>query len=160
MTHVRVLFQAPTALHRLVLTFMTALMLIIGLLTMHTLSGAATGGHADATAEVSGSTRPPVGPDSEPASAAAGMLEATTADKPARNCAGDCDHPSGTPDHSTLMTACVLALMAAAALLLVPTLLACPGRAPVLLLLHGRELLAAQPHPRPPSLLVLSISRT
>ena len=56
--------------------------------------------------------------------------------------------------------ACVLALLAATIVLLAPALLARLGTALALLRLHGRNVLTALPHPRPPSLIVLSISRT
>ena len=59
-----------------------------------------------------------------------------------------------------LTMVCALALLAAAIVLLAPVLLARLGVALALLRLHGRIVLAALPHPRPPSLLVLSISRT
>lgn len=59
-----------------------------------------------------------------------------------------------------LMMACVLALLAATIVLLAPALLARLGTVLALLRLHGRNVLTALPHPRPPSLIVLSISRT
>ena len=78
----------------------------------------------------------------------------------AGHCAGDCGGSGGVPDHSMLTMVCALALLAAAIVLLAPVLLARLGVALALLRLHGRIVLAALPHPRPPSLLVLSISRT
>lgn len=47
MNHIRTLVHAPSGLHRLLLTFATALLLIAGLLAMHTLTGTLTSGHAD-----------------------------------------------------------------------------------------------------------------
>ncbi|QPE05484.1 hypothetical protein IT882_05520 [Microbacterium schleiferi] len=59
-----------------------------------------------------------------------------------------------------LTVACALALLSVLVLLLAPMLLGRVGAALSLLRLHGHSVLAALPHPRPPSLIVLSISRT
>jgi len=64
------------------------------------------------------------------------------------------------PDHSMLMMVCVLALLAAVIVLLAPTFRALLTYAVDRSRSHTRPLLAGLPHPRPPSLLVLSISRT
>ncbi len=50
MNHIRALVHARSGLHRLLLTFTTALLLIAGLLAMHTLTGTLLGGHSDTTA--------------------------------------------------------------------------------------------------------------
>ena len=48
--HIRALVRARSGPHRLLLTFTTALLLIAGLLAMHTLTGTLLGEHADTTA--------------------------------------------------------------------------------------------------------------
>lgn len=59
-----------------------------------------------------------------------------------------------------LMMVCVLALLAAVIVLLAPTSRALLTYAVARSRSHTRTLLVGLPHPRPPSLLVLSISRT
>lgn len=161
MNDIRAAVRTRFGLHRLLLTFTTALLLIAGLLAMHTLTDMLTLGHADSSTVTSGS---PSGlHDSGATVEAVSMFEATTAlgqDARTEHCSGDCGDAGGVPDHSMLMMVCVLALLAAVIVLLAPMLLALLGVAMALLRLHGRTVLAALPHPRPPSLLVLSISRT
>jgi len=161
--HIRALVHAPSGLHRLLLTFATAFLLIAGLLAMHTLTGTLTLGHTDTPAAASESAAH--GAESAMASAVApaaalGADPGMASDVSAEHCPGDCGGGGGMPDHSMLMMACVLALLAAVIVLLAPVLLARLGAALALLRLHGRNVLAALPHPRPPSLIVLSISRT
>ena len=163
MNHIRALVHAPSGLHRLLLTFATAFLLIAGLLAMHTLTGTLTLGHTDTPAAASEGTGH--GTESAMASAIApaavlGADPGMVTDASADHCPGDCGDAGGMPDHSMLMMACVLALLAAVIVLLAPVLLARLGAALALLRLHGRNVLAALPHPRPPSLIVLSISRT
>lgn len=159
MNHIRTLVHAPSGLRRLLLTFATALLLIAGLLAMHTL----TSGHADTPAAASEAAH--AAPDSDLGGTVAtgSMLEntiGTGTEASGGHCEGDCDSSGGMPDHSMLMMACVLALLAATIVLLAPALLARLGTVLALLRLHGRNVLTALPHPRPPSLIVLSISRT
>ena len=136
---------------------------VLGLLAMHTLTGTLTSGHADTPAAASEAAH--AAPDSDLGGTVAtgSMLENTIGTGPEASgghCEGDCDSSGGMPDHSMLMMACVLALLAATIVLLAPALLARLGTALALLRLHGRNVLTALPHPRPPSLIVLSISRT
>ncbi|MCM3655990.1 DUF6153 family protein [Agromyces mediolanus] len=163
MNHIRTLVHAPSGLHRLLLTFATALLLIAGLLAMHTLTGTLTSGHADTPAAASEAAH--AAPDSDLGGTVAtgSMLEntiGTGTEASGGHCEGDCDSSGGMPDHSMLMMACLLALLAATIVLLAPALLARLGTVLALLRLHGRNVLTALPHPRPPSLIVLSISRT
>ena len=162
MNHVRAIMRAPFGMRRLLLTLATAFLLIAGLLAMHTLTGTLTFGHNGTPATVSASAghgaEPAMAPDVGPAALGAGPGMAL--EVAAEHCPGDCGASGGVPDHSMLMMVCVLALLAAAIVLLAPVLLARLGAALALLRLHGRTVLAALPHPRPPSLLVLSISRT
>ena len=161
MNRIRAVLHAPSGLHRLLLTFVTALLLIAGLLAMHTLTGTLLGGHTDAPAA---SAVTDAGHADAGAAAVTGSMSDASAgmgaDAAAGHCAGDCGDAGGMPDHTMLMMACVLALLAAVIVLLAPVLLARLGAALSLLRLHGRTVLAALPHPRPPSLIVLSISRT
>ncbi|PZU46114.1 MAG: hypothetical protein DI566_08100 [Microbacterium sp.] len=159
MNHIRALVHARSGLHRLLLTFTTALLLIAGLLAMHTLTGTLSGGHADTTATAFESAHVDVGTDVS-AVTATETTPGMKSEAAVGHCAGDCGGSGGVPDHSMLTMVCALALLAAAIVLLAPVLLARLGVALALLRLHGRSVLAALPHPRPPSLLVLSISRT
>ena len=157
--------QSPSGLRRLLMTFATALLLIAGLLAMHTLTGTLTFGHEAAGVPASEGVGASYAPGSDmgsithPAGALDGAAVMGTG-AAADHCSGDCGASGGVPDHSMLMMVCVLALLAAAIVLLAPVLLARLGAALALLRLHGRTVLSALPHPRPPSLLVLSISRT
>lgn len=126
-----------------------ALMLIIGLLGMHTFSGDA-GGHGT-----------PVAAESSAVVATAGMdpgMAADHHDATPTACAGACMTGSGG-DHMSMATVCVLALLAGFLLILPPLLLDRFGLRRVLQAPAG--LSAAGLHlPSPPSLLFLSISRT
>lgn len=157
MNHIRTLAQTSSGVHRLLLTFATAFLVIPGLLAMHTLASGLTAEHRTApNATVKHAT--------SMETSAAGMLDAATgvsSDDSAEHCAGDCGGGSGEmPHHSMLMVACVLALLSGAIVLLAPMLLARLSFARASLRVHSRSVLAALPHPRPPSLIVLSISRT
>lgn len=133
--------------HRAFLTVTAAVALIVGLLAMHTLSAGAA--HAaprtDATiAEYHQSAQ---------------MTDAGNATDTG-HCAGDCGGPANMPDDSMLLMICALALLAAVIVVLTPTLLGglrlnAGGVAAPL-----RFAARALPWPRPPSLIVLSISRT
>lgn len=161
--HIRAVAQAPFVLHRLLLTSVTAFLLIAGLLAMHTLTGAHTGGHAEAPAAAPEAADTVADPVMGRLAMTAGALETSSRTGPyasAGRCAGDCDNPSGMPDHLTLMMVCVLALLAGAIVLRAPALLRRLGVTLALLRPHGRNMLATLRHLRPPSLLVLSISRT
>ncbi|MGV9194396.1 DUF6153 family protein [Microbacterium sp. MC2] len=159
MNHIRTLVHSPSALHRLLLTFATALLLIAGLLAMHTL----TSGHAETLAAASEAAHAAPASDLDGTVATGSMLENTIGTGPdasGGHCEGDCGGAAGMPDQSMLTMACVLALLVAVIVLLAPALLARLGTALALLRPHGRDVLTALPHPRPPSLIVLSISRT
>jgi len=156
--HIRVPIRTLSGLHRLLLTFLTAFLVIIGLVAMHTLASGLNAEHRETpntAAERSATSME---------NSTASMLDAATGVSPeawAAHCAGDCDGRfSGMPNHSMLTVACALALLSVLVLLLAPMLLGRVGAALSLLRLHGHSVLAALPHPRPPSLIVLSISRT
>jgi len=133
--------------HGLMFLIGLALMLIVGLLGMHTFSGDVSGHGAPATAA------------SSVVVAAAGMDHTMPADHGATSadCAGACvTDPAG--DHMSMATVCVLALLVGF-LLILPSVL---GRLDLRRLLYVPTRLSAAGSrlPKPPSLLFLSISRT
>ena len=145
-----------SGLPRLLLLIPIALALIAGLLTMHTLSGANASLPAGTSA---------VSPQMQVMGANTGVGHAMTSTWHATvdaQCHGECSDPMGMPEHSMLMMVCVLALLTAALVLLAPALLT---RLEEVLArarqsgvrVDARAVLA---RPRPPSLIVLSISRT
>ncbi|WP_298866245.1 DUF6153 family protein [uncultured Microbacterium sp.] len=147
--------RVPSVLRRLLVLVPVALAIITGLLGMHTL----TGSHASPTAETTMANVHSAGvaPATSVGGAGAAAMEEGSS---AGHCAGDCSYPAGMPDHSMLMMVCVLALLAAVIILLAPTALALLAYTLARAHARGRSLLARLPHPRPPSLIVLSISRT
>ncbi len=146
MNTIRSLASTRSGAHRTFLTVMAAVALIVGLLAMHTLS---TG-----TAHAEPHTTVAIADHDQPAQ----MADAGNATDTG-HCPGDCGGPGNMPDHSMLLMICALALLAAVIVVLAPALLGGLGlnpgvRAPL------RDAARALPRPRPPSLLVLSISRT
>lgn len=141
---------------RLLLAAPIALAIITGLLSMHILTGSHQPALASETSAMS--THSQVG--SAPAAAADTPMTAAAAEGAGGHCQDGCGSPAGMPDHSMLMMVCVLALLAAVIVLLAPTSRALLTYAVARSRSHTRTLLAGLPHPRPPSLLVLSISRT
>ena len=73
-------------------------------------------------------------------------------------CPNSCEDPA--PGHAALMVGCVLALLAGVVLLLIPLVLEHSWRSLVLAIRSLPLAGTVLPRPRPPSLLVLSISRT
>ncbi|MEN2740413.1 DUF6153 family protein [Microbacterium sp. X-17] len=141
MRRIRALTGTRSRAHGLLLTFAMAVAVIAGLLAMHTMT-AASAPSAHAAAAVHAAMGEAPAPDPAPAS---------------DDCGGDCSH-GGASDHSMLLTMCVLALVAAVVVLIAPGLMRRAAAPPATL---ARRMPAhALPWPRPPSLLVLSISRT
>lgn len=135
MSTIRSLLNTRSSGRRALVAFGGALLVIAGLLAMHTIGAGAV--HAEAGVPVT-------------------VVMGDEADD-AKHCPGDCA-PGDAPDHSMLLMICALALLAAALVLLAPSLLGrrrIPSRS---VLLH--EAVRALPWPQPPSLHVLSISRT
>lgn len=148
MNTIRSLASTGATLHRLLFMVGIAGALIASLLAMHTLTTATH--QVDAAPAMSSAA------DHHQAMAGA-AVDGTVDD--ARPCLGDCGAPGDMPHRAILMTACVLALLAAAIVVLAPALLARLSTslgAAVLVVDVPRAL----PRPQPPSLLVLSISRT
>lgn len=140
------------------------LMLISGLLAMHVLSmsgpGAEHGSQAVVVQVDHAAAGLPAGmsavDDPGDGTTDARMSAAAAEDGP--ECTDDCGTPM--PNHSMLMMGCVLALLAGGLILLAPMLL---GRLQISHSLAVRALPlvgTVLPRPRPPSLTVLSISRT
>lgn len=162
MSRIRTLVRTRSEVGRLLLTFVITFLSIAGLLAMHTFTGTTGGGHPQTAAgSVSAS-----GADSRSLATPAigGMLVTTVVTDPGAAvtpCQGDCDDSGGMLDHAMLMVmACVLALLSVAIVLSTPALLARRSTSLAALRLHGQNLVAALPTVRPPSLIVLSISRT
>nr|WP_276569148.1 DUF6153 family protein [Microbacterium lacticum] len=130
--------------------------IITGLLSMHILTGSHQPALASETSAMS--THSQVG--SAPAAADDTPMTAAATEGAGGHCQDGCGSPAGMPDRSMLMMVCVLALLAAVIVLLAPTSRALLTYAVARSRSHTRTLLAGSPHPRPPSLLVLSISRT
>lgn len=146
MNTIRSLASTRSGAQRAFLTVMAAVALIVGLLAMHTLS---TG-----TAHAESRTSATIAEHDQPAQ----MTDARGATDTG-HCPGDCGGPGNMPDHSMLLMICALALLAAVIVVLAPTLLSGLGMSPRVAA-PLRDAARALPRPRPPSLLVLSISRT
>lgn len=156
MNVIRLHVRLTPGVRRLLLAAPIALAIITGLLSMHIL----TGSHEPAVAsEISAMSVHGQG-DTAPVTGGTTAMTATVEEGTGIHCPDGCDNPAGMPDHSMLMMVCVLGLLAAVILLLAPNLRALVARAVASARSHPRILLAALPRPRPPSLLVLSISRT
>lgn len=158
MTTVRA-HHAPAGVRGLLLTTAAAILIIAGLLGMHTL----TTSH-DATMITGASSGPTHAVDAttgDDGSASVTDAMTSAADTPATakaHCGGgDCG--TSMPGH-TMLTMCVLALLSVAIVLLAPAVLAWFRTLLPFLLLRPALLLRTLPPPRPPSLHVLSISRT
>lgn len=146
MKTIRSMASTGSSTRRLVFMLGIAVALIAGLLAMHTLTAGTT--HLESTAAISSAA------DHDEVTVGA-AVEGTAADT--GHCVGDCGAPRNMPNHSMLMMVCVLALLAAVIVVRAPALLA------RLSMPLGRVALVAdapRTSPRPPSLLVLSISRT
>lgn len=146
MKTIRSLASTRSSMHRVLLTFTAAFVLIAGLLAMHTLS---TG-----DAHIESGVTAAAGHDQLASSAT--MDSAAVEDG---HCPGDCGTPGNMPGHSMLLMVCALALLAAVIIVLAPALLTRLSTTLGMTVLV-RDVARALPRPRPPSLLVLSISRT
>lgn len=159
MNRIRALTQEESGLRRLLVTFAGVLLVIAGLLAMHTLASGHVGEHPDAAAaSIEHAGNPVVAVDAVMASMSVPATDMGSG-AVAGGCTAECG-PAGMPDHSALMAACVLALLAVAIVVLVPALLSRLNAAPAPVRTLERIVRAALPHPRPPSLTALSISRT
>lgn len=147
MNTIRSLASTRSTMHRLVLMLGIAVALIAGLLAMHTLTAGNT--HVESAPAISSAAAH----DQVMVGAA---VDGTAADT--GHCAG-CGAPGNMPDHSMLMMVCVLALLAAVIIVMAPALLARLSMSLGVVVLAA-DVPRALPRPRPPSLLVLSISRT
>lgn len=145
--------RLSSAVRRLLLVAPVALAIITGLLAMHTL----TGSHQPA---VSGSSAMSVHGQVGAATPGEVATTETMHAGAAPRCHAVCGSSAGMPDHSMLMVVCVLALLAAIIVLLAPAVSAILARTLARTRVRAAILLSALPRPRPPSLLVLSISRT
>lgn len=145
MQTIRSLMHPRSFVWRTLITVGLSLAVIVGLLAMHTMSTHHLGpaNHADHSA-VTSDTR--------------GDVMTAHADDMTEPC--DCDSVAPAQDHSAMTVACVLALLATLLLIAAPRLLrdSCDGTRHLSTLSQRARRALAQA--RPPSLLVLSISRT
>jgi len=147
MKTIRSLASTRSTMHRVFLTFAAAFVLIAGLLATHTLSTGST--HHESGEVTIAAANHHRAPEAAVNSAVVDV----------GHCAGDCGAPGNMPSHSLLLMVCVLALLAAAIVALAPALLARLSMS-VSLAKLVRDAARALSPPQPPSLLVLSISRT
>lgn len=145
MKTIRSLASTRSTMHRVFLTFAAAFVLIAGLLAMHTLGTGQTHIESGAVATAANHDH------------AAAAVHSPAVD--VGHCAGDCGVPVNMPEHSLVTMVCALALLAAVIVVLAPALLT-RHSIPQGLAALVRNAARALPTPRPPSLLVLSISRT
>ena len=148
MKMIRSLASTGSTTRRLVVMFGIAVALIAGLLAMHTLTAGTT--HLESAPAISS------GAVHDQAMAGA-AVESAAVDT--GHCLDDCGASGNMPNHSMLMMVCVLALLAAVVIILAPALLARLSMSLGVVVLAA-DVPRALPRPRPPSLLVLSISRT
>ena len=147
MSAIRSLASTRSTMHGVFLTFTAAFVLIASLLAMHTLSTGDDHLESDAVAIAAAAH------DQAPQAA----VNNSAVD--AGYCAGECGAPGNTPGHALLLMVCALALLAAATVVLAPALLARLSMSLGLAVLVRDSARALAPA-RPPSLLVLSVSRT
>jgi Family of unknown function (DUF6153) len=149
MNAIRSLMTARWTTHRVVFMVGLAVALILGMLAMHT-SLAPGGGHGHSVISASattdhGQTEPGI------------TMGASAIDAPP--CADDGCGTSGMPDHSMLLMMCAMALLVVVIAVVSAALITQSDTSRTMSALL-RQPTRAIPSPRPPSLLVLSISRT
>ncbi|WP_136708050.1 DUF6153 family protein [Agromyces sp. H66] len=148
MSTIRVLVRSRSQAGRLILSLLAAIGVIVGLLAMHTISSQGPAhGH---------STEASTGQQVEESSIGAVPVWAAIDAEP---CGDSCASPSHGPDHSMLMVTCVLALLVVLIVLAPPSMLAKLASALALWRRYA-IVLGRVARPRPPSLSLLSISRT
>ncbi len=158
----RSLMTGGSPRRRGLLVFGLLMMVIAGLLAMHALSMSGPHGHTSPALTIETDHAAEAMPDGTASAAMADeMAGASMSDAAAAgetDCGGGCGEPS--PSHSMLMMGCVIALLIGLTFLIAPGLLS-RGWLTRLLAVRALPLLGAVlPRPRPPSLIVLSISRT
>jgi hypothetical protein len=145
MKKIRSLTNTRSTMHRIFFSLGFAVALIAGLLAMHTLNAGGTHIESAPTATAFDHGQKAV------------ALDGAAVDS--GYCVNDCGAPRPMPDHLMLLMVCALALLAVVLVVVAPALLVCPSTSLSLAMLV-RNAGRALPAPRPPSLLVLSISRT
>ncbi|RGE21436.1 DUF6153 family protein [Leucobacter sp. wl10] len=173
MNAMRSLKHAAPRWLRVLLVFGLLMMVFFGLLAMHFLSvpnspaasepvvGAAQTTHSS-PADRAVAAPSEILAHEERDAAAVDAMPAETAQAPAMDGESHCggDSGSSSPQQSMLMMGCVLALLVVLIMLLGPTILGRVWAADLLAVRVLHLLGAVLPRPRPPSLIVLSISRT
>ncbi|MCI9857049.1 DUF6153 family protein [Microbacterium proteolyticum] len=146
---------------RLVLAVPVALAIIAGLLSMHVLTAPHDPAPHDPAHGTAITAMSAAGTNLDSPLVGASPTRPEAAEGGGAACSpGECDDPSGMPDHSMLMMTCVLALLTALVMVFAAGLRTSGTRPLCTLRPPLRVLLAALRRPRPPSLLVLCISRT
>ncbi|QIM18685.1 hypothetical protein G7066_08810 [Leucobacter coleopterorum] len=164
MEMIRLPAQAHSSWRRGIVLFVMLSALIFGLLGMHILSMSPSHNEHEAATSatvVKEHHRSPIptGPGSSP-----DVLMLADAATPSAAfateafCGDNCDTPA--PHHSTIMVGCVLALLAGVLIILVPLLLEFSWSTLVLAVRSLPRIGSVLLRPHPPSLFVLSISRT
>ena len=159
----RSLMTGGSPRRRGLLLFGLLMMVIAGLFAMHVLSMSGPQGHTSPTLTIetdhaAAETLPDGGMSADVADEMAGASMSDAAAAGETHCGDGCGEPA--PSHSMLMMGCVIALLIGMVLLIAPGLW---GRGWLTRLLAVRALPllgAVLQRPRPPSLIVLSISRT
>ena len=143
-------------------------LVLVGLLGMHVLNfSSGHGGHdTRSPAALMASDHEAIGagmiggelPAADSDRHATGATAAPLAPAGDAHCPGSCEDPA--PSHVMLMVGCVLALLAGFILLLIPLMLGYSWHSLVLAIRSLPLAGGVLPRPRPPSLIILSISRT
>ncbi|MGW4931280.1 DUF6153 family protein [Agromyces sp. NPDC004153] len=158
MAGIRAFVRTELNATRLLVSLAVAVALIAGLLAMHVISASGSDHAVAGPVTISEHAHHPVARGhADPGKQATHFSPRHTVS--GEPCDGECEMPAGMPTHSMLMAACVLALVGAILLLLPPVSRAWPATLEATRIAAARILQAVAPS-RPPSLHVLSISRT
>lgn len=161
---IRLLVLPHSSWRRGVMLFMVLSALIVGLLGMHILSSSPSHNEHEAATSAAVVDEHHQSPLPARAGSASELLTvsgaaATSVTSLAEVFCGDsCDTPA--PHHSTIMVGCVLALFAGVLIILVPLLMVVFWSTLILAVRSLPRIGSVLLRPRPPSLIVLSISRT
>ena len=165
MAGIRAFVRTELNATRLLVSLAAAVALIAGLLAMHVLNASGSDHAVAGPVTISEHAHHPVAPgNADPGEQATHLSPGHSVLSPGNSvsgepCDGECEMPAGMPTHSMLMAACVLGLVGAILLLLPPASRAWPAAFEATRIVAARILQAVAPM-RPPSLHVLSISRT
>lgn len=151
LTHLR---SSPS--RRLVIALFAVPTILLGLLAMHVL---ANGGMSQASASLTSITQTSDGASAQSPESSMAFSVGSDRPSPADDCGGGCGPSHDMPSHEMLGMICVLALLISVLLLMPPLILSRWDQLQRALLAQITKAAAVAP-PTPPSLHVLSISRT